>query len=226
MTSLQVSLPTSTPVERRPAPPHLRDVLARVAASLATAVVAPTAFFAATLVIFNFTTAALVALVWMSGAMCWRWTTRRPVSGLLLLTLVIMTVKTAVTLGTGNTFIYFVQPVFVDLAVSAVFLGSLCSARPLVARLAPDFYPMDAALAERPDVGTLFRRLTLMWGLVTLAKGTITIWLLVSLSTVDFVLIKGAAIVTLTLTAAVVTVVWSVIVGQHGGLLGQPDAPG
>jgi hypothetical protein len=65
-----------------------------------------------------------------------------------------------------------------------------------------------------------------MWGLVTLAKGTITIWLLVSLSTVDFVLIKGAAIVTLTLTAAVVTVVWSVIVGHHGGLLGQPDAPG
>ena len=193
--------------------------------SVTTAVVAPTAFFAVTLMIFNFTTAVLVALAWMSGAMCWRWTARRPVSGLLLLTLAILTVKTGITLATGNTFIYFVQPVFVDLVVSVVFLGSLWSAQPIVARLAPDFYPMDAAIAKRPDVRALFRRLTLMWGLVILAKGTITIWLLETLSTVNFVLIKGAAIVTLTLTAAAVTVVWSVIVGRQGGLLGQPDAP-
>jgi hypothetical protein len=35
----------------------------------------------------------------------------------------------------------------------------------------------------------------------------------------NFVLIKGGAIITLTLTAAVVTVVWSVIVGRQEGLL-------
>ena len=225
MTSIQLRILAPPPVDLRPVPPQLRDVVARVAMSLAIAVVVPTAFFAATLTIFNITTAVLVALAWMAGAMCWRWTAKRPVSGLLLLALGIMTVKTGVTLATGNTFIYFVQPVFVDLVVSVVFLGSLWSAQPIVARLAPDFYPMDAAIAKRPDVRALFRRLTLMWGLVILAKGTITIWLLETLSTVNFVLIKGAAIVTLTLTAAAVTVVWSVIVGRQGGLLGQPDAP-
>jgi hypothetical protein len=61
-----------------------------------------------------------------------------------------------------------------------------------------------------------------MWGLVILVKGGVTLWLLVTLSTVSFVLIKSGAIITLTLTAAVATVVWSVIVGRQEGLL-RPD---
>ena len=204
---------------QRPARPHLRDVVGRVAVSLATAVFAPAALLWVMLVIFNVATAVLVALAWMVGAMGWRWATNRRVSGLLLLTLGIMAVRTAFTLITGNTFIYFVQPVFADFAVAVIFLGSLWSARPVIARLAPDFYPMSAAVAARPEMRSLFRRLTLMWGLVILVKGTITLWLLESLSTVNFVLIKGGAIITLTLTAAVVTVVWSVIVGRQEGLL-------
>jgi hypothetical protein len=202
-----------------PARPHLREVVARVAVSLVTAVFAPAALLWVMLVIFNVATAVVAALTWMVGAMGWRWATKRPVSGLLLLTLGIMTVRTAFTLVTGNTFIYFVQPVFADFAVAAIFLGSLWSARPVIARLAPDFYPISTAVAARPEMRALFRRLTLMWGLVILAKGTITLWLLETLGTVNFVLIKGGAIITLTLTAAVVTVVWSVIVGRQEGLL-------
>lgn len=78
---------------------------------------------------------------------------------------------------------------------------------------------MDAEVAARPEVRAHFRRLTLMWGLVILAKGSITLWLLVILSTVNFVLIKGGAIIALTLTAALVTVAWSVAVGRREGLL-------
>lgn len=189
------------------------------------AVVVPTVFFAASLVLFSITIAVLVALAWTAGAMCWRWTAKRPVSGLLVLALGIMTIKTGIILATGNTFIYFVQPVFVDLVVSAVFLGSLWSARPVVARLAPDFYPMSAAVAASPGVRELFRRLTLMWGLVILVKGSVTFWLLTTLSTVHFVLIKGGAILTLTLLAAATTVVWSVIVGRREGLLRPREEP-
>lgn len=189
------------------------------------AVVVPTVFFAASLVLFSITIAVLVALAWTAGAMCWRWTAKRPVSGLLVLALGIMTIKTGIILATGNRFIYFVQPVFVDLVVSAVFLGSLWSARPVVARLAPDFYPMSAAVAASPAVRELFRRLTLMWGLVILVKGSVTFWLLTTLSTVHFVLIKGGAILTLTLLAAATTVVWSVIVGRREGLLRPREEP-
>ena len=147
-------------------------------ASLATAVVAPTVLFAATLVTFDVMVAVTVALAWVAGATCWRWATGRPVSGLLMLTLGIMTVRTGFTLASGNTFVYFVQPVFADATVAAIFLGSLLTARPIVARLAPDFYPIDATLAARPRIRRLFRRLTLLWGLVIVLKASVTLWLL------------------------------------------------
>ena len=152
------------------------------------------------LAIFNVASAVIAAAAysWVMGAVSWRWTTGRPVSGLLLLTVGILTLKTAFTLATGNTFIYFAQPVLVDITLATIFLGSLWSATPVIARLAPDFYPMDAVVTTRSEVHAHFRRLTLMWGLVILLKAGITLWLLVTLSTVHFVLIKGSGIITLT----------------------------
>jgi hypothetical protein len=201
------------------APTRLRDIALRVAVSLTTAVFVPAILLWATLVVFNAATAVIVVLGWMAGAMAIRWASGKPVSGLLILTLAVMTVRTAFTLATGSTFIYFIQPVFADVTVAALFLGSLLSSRPVIARLAPDFYPMAEEVAMRPQIRALFRRLTLMWGLVILVKAGITLWLLETLSTVNFVLIKGSAIITLTLTAALVTVMWSLIVGRDEGLL-------
>jgi intracellular septation protein A len=199
--------------------PRLRAVVVRVAASLATAVVAPAAVFAGTLVLVNVYAAVATALGFVCAAMCWRWATRRPLSGLLLLTLGIMTVRTGFTLATGNTFVYFVQPVFADALVAAAFFGSLWTARPIVARIAPDFFPMDAALAARPAIRALFWRLTLMWGIVVLIKAGITLWLLESQSTVNFVLLKSSAVIALTLLAAAATITLSAIVGRREGLL-------
>ena len=117
----------------------------------------------------------IVALAWMAAAMCWRWATGRPVSWLLVLTLGMMTIKTGFTLATGNTFVYFVQPVFTDVLVATVFLGSLCTSRPVVARLARTSTRWTGRLPHDPGY-RLFRRLTLLWGLVVLVKGGVTVW--------------------------------------------------
>jgi uncharacterized membrane protein len=203
----------------RPEPPHLRDVVRRVALSVLTAVVAPAVLFTTSLVLFGVATAMVAALVWMVSAIAWRHATGRQVSGLLVLTFAIMMVKTGITFATGSTFIYFVQPVIVDATVATLFLVSLRTTRPLVARLAPDFYPLDAETAARPRIQRLFRRLTLLWGLVILTKGSITLWLLLSLSTVHFVVIKNGAILSLTLATSAATVLWSSLVGRQEGLL-------
>jgi hypothetical protein len=208
-----------TPPVAKVPPASLRDIAVRVAVSLTTAVFVPAVLLWATLVLFNVAAAVIVVLAWMVGAIALRRVSGKPVSGLLMLTLAVMAVRTAFTLATGSTFIYFIQPVFADLTVASLFLGSLATSRPVIARLAPDFYPMAAEVAARPEIRALFHRLTLMWGLVILAKATITFWLLETLSTVNFVLIKGGAVITLTLTAAVVTLVWSVVVGRQQGLL-------
>jgi len=204
-----------------PSLPCLSSIAGRVTTSLANAVLVPAVLFAAMAVLVNVTTAMIVALAWMVGAVSWRGATGRAVSGLLVLTLGIMALKTAVALATGNTFIYFAQPVLVDAAVATLFLSSLWSDRPFVSRLAPDFCPLDATLAARPGIRRLFRGLTLMWGLVILVKGVVTLTLLLSLPTVDFIVIKSGTIIALTLTATVATVVWCLIVGRREELLGS-----
>jgi intracellular septation protein A len=203
--------------------PLLRDVVSRSLSSLMIAVMVPGALFWATLVLTNVFAAVIVALAWMTATICWRWAAGRSVPRLLLLTFAIMAVRTCFTLITGNAFVYFVQPVFADATVAAVFLGSLLTTRPLVARLAPDFYPIDAALNARPGIQRLFRRLTLLWGLVVVTKGTTTLWLLLSQSTVDFVLFKTAAIIGVTLLGVAVTITLSAITGRQEGLLGNPQ---
>ena len=64
--------------------------------------------------------------------------------------------------------------------IALVSLLSLATARPVVARLAADFYPMDEDIAKRPRVQRLFWRLTLLWAVVCLVKALATIWLLQS----------------------------------------------
>ena len=192
--------------------PRVQDVIVRTIVSLATAVLAPAILFATTLALLGISAAVVVALAWMIAAICWRKARGHPVSALLLLTLGIMTIRSTFTLATGNTFVYFIQPVFSDACVAGIFLGSLLTQRPLVARIAPDFYPMNKEMADRPRIQRLLRQLTVMWGLVIIAKGSLTLWLLASLSTVNFVLVKGAAIFTLTLLAAAATLTIASIV--------------
>ncbi|MEO9325195.1 VC0807 family protein [Nocardioides sp. C4-1] len=194
------------PSDARPAACALGVVLRQVAVSIAVACAVPAALFYVTLVTFSITTAVLAALAWAYGAVAWRWATDRPMSGLLALTVTILTVRTVFTLATGNTFVYFLQPMVSDSLVAVLFLVSLATARPLVARLAADFYPMSPALADQPCVRRLFWRLTLMWGGVCLAKGALGYWLLTSLSTADFVLVKNGVMIAVTALAVAVTI--------------------
>jgi hypothetical protein len=193
-------------------PPSLFTILRRVAVSLMIAVVVPATLFYVLLVTLGITVAIVAALGWVYGAIAWRRVARLPVSGLLLIMATVLTIRTVFTLSTGNTFIYFLQPLVSDGAVALLFLASLATTRPVVARVAADFYPMDEQLAALPRVRRLFRRLTLMWGAVCLAKGSVGLWLLLSLSTPNFVLFKSVAMIGMTGLAVGVTIWGSIVV--------------
>jgi hypothetical protein len=199
--------------------PCLKAIIGRLALNLWVACVAPALLFSITLVVFNITAAVVVALAWTIAANGWRRVTGQRASGLLMLTVAIMTVRSTVALATGNTFVYFIQPVAMDFVVAVAFLLSLASARPVVARIAGDFYPMTVEIARRPLVHQLFWRLTLMWALLCLAKGAFTFWMLRSQSLVDFVLIKNIAIISSTVVAVALTVWASLVVARKEGLL-------
>ena len=202
-----------------PEPPSLGSILVRLAVNLLVAVVVPGVIFYLALVAAGLNAAVLLALGWAAGALVWRRVSGRPVSGLLVLTVAVMAARTAFTLVTGNGFIYFFQPVLTDGALGALFLVSVVTARPLVARLAADFYPMNDDVAGRPRIRRLFRYLTLMWAFVILAKGAVTLYLLESQSMVSFVLFKNLAMLALTIGAVAVTVGAAMQVARKESLL-------
>ena len=228
MTSLgSVSLVSPTSPDGNALPddahrPCVKAVVVKLSVSVLVACVIPAALFYLAMVAAGISTAVVVALLWSYGAIGWRWATRRAPSGLLAITVAIMTVRSIFTLSTGDTFVYFFQPVISDGVVAAVFLLSLVTARPVVARLAGDFYPMTRDLATRPRVRRLLWRLTLLWGLVCLVKGAVSFWLLESQSLVTFVLVKNITTISLTILAVVATVLAAVLVARKEGLLPTP----
>jgi hypothetical protein len=218
---LSVPVPTTT----GPSRPRLRTVLRRVGLSLTVACAVPAALFLTMFQLFGVWPAILVALCWSYGAIAWRAATGRRTSGLLVLTAIVLTARTVIALVAHSTFFYFLQPIITDGVVAGTFRLSLATARPVVARLAGDFYPMDLELSSRPRIQRLFWHLTAMWAVVCLAKAVAMFWALNSLSLDTFVLVKSITMPAANLLAVGLTVSAAVLVGRKEGLLGVGAMP-
>lgn len=222
--ALRTAIPAvpHVPVPGAEAPhrPTLTTVIKRVSMSLLVAVVVPAVLFYAVFALAGIWSAIVAALVWSYGAIAWRALTGRRTSGLLILAALLLTGRTALSVLADSPWLYFLQPVISDGVVALLFLLSLTSARPMVARLAGDFYPMDHELAMRPRVRRLFRNLTVLWAALGLAKATMTLWLLQSQSLETFVLVKSVSVLTINVLAAGLTIALAAVVARREGLLG------
>src|SRR4051794_29863173 len=191
---LIVTAPSRTSVPERPDPPRLREVIRRVALSLVIACVVPATIFYTAFRGYGIWAAIGAALAWSYGAIAWRALTGRRTSGLLVLTALVMTGRTVIALLTDSTFLYFLQPIITDGMIGATFLASIATSRPMVSRLAGDFCPLDEEQRGRPRVRRLFRHLTLLWGLLCVAKAAWTLWLLQTQSLPTFVVVKSVSV--------------------------------
>ncbi|MDO9496399.1 MAG: VC0807 family protein [Nocardioides sp.] len=212
---------TADPAADEPHRPRLVTVIKRVSLSLLVAVAVPAVTFYGFFALFGVWTAIIAALMWTYGAIAWRALTRRRTSGLLLLTAILMTGRTALALVADSAWLYFLQPIISDGIVATAFLLSLACARPMVARLAGDFYPMDHELAMRPRIRRLFRNLTVLWAVLGLLKATMTLWLLQSQSLETFVLVKSVSMLLINTLAAFATVGLAALVARKEGLMGS-----
>ncbi len=218
------ALDTTCPAPTRAHPvlppgPQLATVVRRIAKTLSVATLIPTALFYVGLVTVNLWVALSVALAWCYTAAAWRIRTKQQSSTLLWLTVAGLTGKTIIAFATGSTLIYFLQPALADTVVASAFLLSLFTARPAVARIAAEFYPMTSDIASRPDIQKLFVRLTVLWAAICATRAGVTLWLLHTLSTTGFITAKtvygpGTAVLGATLTIAL-----AVRVARREGLL-------
>jgi len=196
-----------------------RAVGKRLVPALIEATLIPTAVFYALL-------ASTGELMWaIFGVLIWSYTaagrrilTGRQVPGLLVLVCLGVTIRTAIFLFSGNTFVYFAQPVLATTATAAVFGGSVLFGRPLIGRFAEDFCPLTAEVRSRPAISQLFRRLTLLWAAVNLASAAVSLLLLVTVPVPVFVGARTMTAWVLTSTGVIVTVWESVRVARKEGL--------
>jgi hypothetical protein len=212
---------TVTPQTETPHRPSLMTVVRRVSLSLLIAVVVPAVVFYVVFVLAGVWPAIVAALLWSYGAIAWRAATRRRTSGLLILAAILLTGRTVLSLVAGSTWLYFLQPVISDGFVALLFLLSLASARPMVARLAGDFYPMDHELAMRPRIRRLFWQLTVLWAVLGAAKAAMTLWLLQSQTLETFVLVKSVSMLAINVLAAFATIGLAAVVARQEGLMGS-----
>jgi intracellular septation protein A len=203
-------------------PPHatLLSVIRHIAPTIVEATVIPTVLFYAAWMTLGHRWGYAVALVWAYSALVRHLRTGTRVPGILVLALIGLTIRTALAMATGNSFFYFAQPILATTLVALLFLGSAATKRPFVARLAGDFFPMTVEVAARPRIRQLFRRLTLLWAGVNLLNAAAGASLLLTLPTAIFIPTKTAAALTITVTGTVVTVLWSLRVARHEGLVG------
>jgi hypothetical protein len=187
---------------------------------------APALLFYCCLVWGGLALAYVTALGWMYGALARRLVRRQRVPPILVLGVVGITVRTAMAIASGSTFLYFVQPILGTMATAGVFLASLVAGRPLIGRLAVDFWPISPEMADNPRVISLFRGLTVLWAGINLATAATTFTLLLNLPVTTFVAAKQASGLIITTAGILVTVCWSHRIACREGVLVAPGRRG
>jgi hypothetical protein len=193
-------------------------VVKRLVPQLVEASLIPTLLFYAFLFAFSVRWAFAAALVWSYTAVGRRLAGGRQIPGLLVLTSVGLTMRTVILICSGNTFVYFLQPILGTLVTAALFGLSVLIGRPLVARFASDFCPLSAEVGNRPAVLQLFRRLTYLWAGLNLTAAVASLTLLMTVPVGVFVGTKTLAVWVIACTGVIITVCASVTTARSEGL--------
>ena len=200
------------------------SVARRSGPHLLEASVIPTALFYSTLVIVGLGAAYAVAILWLGSSVVLRAARRQAIPPLLVLGVIGMTVRTAAAVASGSSFVYFAQPIAGSVVMAGVFLASIAVGRPMIEKLALEFWPLTPELLALPSVSRLLRGLTFLWAGVNLAIGATTLTMLLCLPLATYVALKQIASLAITGTGIAITIDRSLRVARTEGYVVEPDA--
>jgi hypothetical protein len=182
----------------------------------------PTALFYSCLVLAGLGAAYAVALTWLYLAVARRLLQGKPVPPLLVLGLIGITARTAVSVASGSSFLYFAQPIAGSLVMGCVFLISIAFGRPMVERLALEFWPLTPEMLARPGVSRLLRGLTFLWAGVNVAIAATNLTLLLSLPLATYVAARQVTSLVISGLAVAITIDRSVHTARREGFVERP----
>jgi hypothetical protein len=188
--------------------PTVRQLARRILPQAVVASVVPALILIAVLPVAGPAVAIASALAWTVALTAIGWVVGRPASGLSILSLTRLTLRSAVAIAAGSTFVYFVQGSIGGLCLAIAFLASATLDRPLARRFARDFCDLPERLLHHPGVHRTLRRMSVMWGFVGLAHATTGFLLLVSLPTTTYLVVNPALSVAVPAAALAVSTTW------------------
>ena len=157
-----------------------RTLLRGAFPSIAVATLIPMALFYLTLAAGSIVWAIGVSVLYAYGFAAFQYRRRRRVSGMLLMTVFMVTVRAVSAVASGHSMLYFAIPVAETAGFGLMFVATMSTSQPLIVRLARDLVPHLADdLATRR---ALIRRLSVIWMVTYLASGATTLTLLTTVS--------------------------------------------
>src|SRR5262245_52516217 len=191
-----------------PALPSWRQLVRRALPQGLEASIVPAAVMLVFLHLATATVAIAAAFGWIVAVALWRIATRKQVSGLTILSITRLFVRSAIAIAAGSTFFYFVQGPIGGFCLALAWLVSVAIDRPLARRFAGDLCDLDAPAFRHPRVHRQLRRISLLWGLVGLAHAALGLWLLVTLSTGVYVVVNALLSIAVPAAALAVSIAW------------------
>lgn len=147
--------------------------------ALAVASVIPLLLFYVTLLAGSIVWAIAISVAYAYGVGLYQYLRRGRISGMLIITMFMVTVRAVAAVLSGQVFVYFAVPVVETAGFGLMFMATMFSSEPLILRLARDVMPHAAEnLARRRS---LIRHLSLIWTVIYLGSGATTLALLTTL---------------------------------------------
>ena len=195
--------------------PPLRSMAIGAVPRLVEGVLAPTAIFLLLLHFFGVPAAIVGGFLWSCSVIVVRRMLGRRIPALVLVGVGVLLVRTVLSLATGSSFLYFLQPTLGTAVAGIVILISAVLGQPVVLRIAARFCPLPEDAMSDAHLRRFFLGISLLWGVAQLINAAVTLWLLVSQSVATYVVARTATSWGLTAAVIAVTVAWFMQVLRH-----------
>jgi hypothetical protein len=206
--------------------PRLRAIVGHAWPRVVEGTIVPVVLFVVMLQVFGIDAAVVAGLVWAYVAVLRRVVTRQPVPGIIIVGAAAITAKSAITLVTSSTAVYFLQPTLGTAVIGAAFLLSVPLGAPLAARLARDFCPLPEQTMRNPHVRRFFVHISLLWAVAQLSIAAVGGWLVFTQSTSVIAVARPASSWGVTGIAIAISTWWFYASMRRHGLLGERSSHG
>jgi hypothetical protein len=168
---------------------------------------------------------AMLAAIWITAVV--RKLATGTVPGLIMISLIVLTVQGVVSAATGNLWIFLVHFPLANLGLCIVFAYTARGHSPLAERLAAEVLGLRSRALKQPRLHRFFQNVTALWAAIFLLLAACLGGLLVADPTVTYVPIWAALTVAFIVVGISVSTVWlrSVLRRLGIGLCFGPATP-